>query len=237
MTHAASYGTSRYDVGRAGSVQRSRRAVDICEPRPGVVVPHAEGPGNLLHYTGQHVAGLCSQAVANRERTASASAGGKVLLALPFARACVQYRCVKCSRSVDVAPTSAAPAHEHRTGDGSNVPCSGTLLPYAMPKLLHDATSFDLLPPGVELNKATLRADVACCVRVDERKVGNNPSRVVEGAWLGAELQTWGGLVEHTTKYQVCVCSAGVIFFSRLFNFAAFTRRHGGQLIRSDAGA
>ena len=99
---------------------------------------------------------------------------------------------------------------EHRTGDGSYMPCSGTLLPYTMPKLLHDATSFDLLPPGVELDISTLRADVAHCVRVDEREVGNNPLRIVEGMWLGAELQTWGGPVQHATKYQVCVFKAGV---------------------------
>jgi len=112
---------------------------------------------------------------------------------------------------VDVAHNfSEHMLHEHRTGDGSYMPCSGTLLPYAMPKLLHNAASFDLLPPGVELDKATLRADVAYCVRVDEREVGNNPSRIVEGTWLGAELQTWGGPVQQTTRYQVRVFKAGV---------------------------
>ena len=90
---------------------------------------------------------------------------------MPFPRACVQFRCVECSRSVDVAHNfGERTPQEHRTGDGSCVPCSGTLVPYAMPKLLHDATSFDLLPPGVELDISTLRADVAYCVRVDQRQ-------------------------------------------------------------------
>ena len=47
-------------------------------------------------------------------------------------------------------------------------------------------------------------------MRVDEREVGNNPSRIVEGTWLSAELQTWGGPVQQTTEYQVHVFKAGV---------------------------
>ena len=57
-----------------------------------------------------------------------------------------------------------------------------------MLKLLHDATGFDLLPPGVELDKATLRSDVAYCVRVDTREEGCGARNVVEGTWLGAGL-------------------------------------------------
>ena len=144
---------------------------------PGAVAPGAEGPRNLLPYTGRHVAGLCDQAVANREAHAAADARDMVLLESPFPRACVQYRCVECSRSVDVAHNfGERMPHEHRTGDGSYMPCSGTLLPYAMPKLLHNAASFDLLPPGVELDKTTLRADVAYCVRVDELEDPNSPA-------------------------------------------------------------
>ena len=96
----------------------------------------------MLPCTDQHVAGLCNQAVPNRRHS-------KLRLDVPFPRECVQYRCVECSRSVDVAHNfGERTLQEHRTGDGSYVPCSGTLLPYAMPKLLHDATGFDLLPPG-----------------------------------------------------------------------------------------
>ena len=94
-------------------------------------------------------ASLCNQAVPNRQHS-------KLRLSVPFPRECVQYRCVECSRSVDVAHNfGERTPQEHRTGDGSYVPCSGTLLLYAMPKLLHDATSFDLLLPSVELDKAT----------------------------------------------------------------------------------
>ena len=97
--------------------------------------------------------------------------------------------------------------HEHRTGNGSYMPCGGTLLPCAMPKLLHDATSFDLLPPGVELDKVTLRANVAYCVRVvevmDPTISHNRQRRVVEGTWLGAELLARGGPVDNSTTYQV----------------------------------
>ena len=126
------------------------------------MVPGAEGLRSLLPYTGRHVASLCDQAMANCEAHALASACRKVLRASLFPRACVQYRCIECSCSVDVAHNfGERMPQEHRTGDGSYMPCGGTLLPYAMPKLLHDATSFDLLPPSVELDKTTLRADVA----------------------------------------------------------------------------
>ena len=84
---------------------------------------------------------------------------------------------------------------EHRTGDGSYVPCSGTLLPYAMPKLLHDATGFDLLLPGVELDKATIRGGVLYCVHVDVCEEGCGPPHIVEGAWLSAELLAWQELL------------------------------------------
>ena len=171
---------------------------------PGAVAPGAEGPDNLLPYTGQHVAGLCNQAMANCAKTALADACSKILPALLFACACVHSTAASNAHAAWTSRTTSArapAARAHRTGDGSYVPCSGTLLLYAMPKLLHDATSFDLLPPGVELDMTTLRADVACCVCVDERKVGNNPSRIVEGMWLGAELQTRGGPVEQTTKW------------------------------------
>ena len=190
--------------------------VQLASAKPGAVAPGTEGPHNLLPHTGQHAAGLCDQAVANRAARASASAQGKGLLAFPFPRACVQYRCVECSCSVDVAHNfSGCMPQEHRTGDGSYVPCSGTLLPYAMPKLLHDATSFDLLPPGVELDKTTLRADVAYCVRVDELTNTNiscnRQQRVVEGTWLGAELLAWGGPVDNTMhRDEVRVFKAGV---------------------------
>ena len=80
----------------------SRVSVQLASVSPGAVVPGAEGLDNLLPYTGQHVAGLCNQAVANREQAAFTSAIGKVLLALQFACACMQYCCVKCSHSVDI---------------------------------------------------------------------------------------------------------------------------------------
>ena len=118
-------------------------------------------------------------------------------------------------RSPKLCATSTL--HEHRTGDGSYMPCSGTLLPYAMLKLLHNAASFDLLPPGVKLDKMTLRADVAYCVRIDEVADPDLPidrkQCIVEGTWLSAELQMWGStpqFQQHTTKYQVRVFKAGV---------------------------
>ena len=196
----------------------SEVGVQSASASPGVVVSDAEGPHNLLPYTGQHVAGLCNQAVPNRRQS-------KLGLSVPFPRACVQYRCVKCSRSVDVAHNfGERTPQEHRTGDGSYVPCSGTFLPYVMPKLLHDATSFDLLPPGVKLDKTTLRVDVAYCVRVDARKNGYSYAQVqegragphiVEGMWLGAELLAWEELLAvesgfETDQYQVRVYKAGV---------------------------
>ena len=125
--------------------------------------------------------------------------------ALPFERACVQYRCVTCSRSVDVAHNfGERTRQEHRTGDGGCKPCGGTLLPYAMPKLTHTAVDFSLLLPGVELDMAMISADVVCRVRVEARQrtvassselsFGSAPAlvlgvaRVFEGTWLGAEL-------------------------------------------------
>ena len=129
----------------------------------------------------------------------------------------MQYRCFTCSRSVDIAHsfTERTP-QEHRTGDGSYTPCSGTLfkLPYAMPKLMHNAVDFSLLPPGVELDMTTISADVVYRVRVDELKNHNSSCdrrrRIVEGTWLGAELLTWGGPMDNITEYQVRVFKAGV---------------------------
>ena len=137
------------------------------------------------------------------------------LLEFLFPRTCVQYRCAECSHSVDVAHNfGECMPHEHRTGDGSYMPCSGTLLPYAVPKLLHNAASFNLLPPSVELNKTTLRADVAYCVHIDELKDPDIPCgkwrRIVKGMWLGAELLMWGSPVDNSTMYQVRVFKAGV---------------------------
>ena len=191
----------------------SRVSVQSTSVSPGAVAPGAEGPGKLLPYTGQHVAGLCSQAVAKCEWTAFASACGMVLCALLFVCTCMQYCCVKCSCSVDIMHNvGECQLHEHRTGDSSYVPCSGTLLLYAMLKLLHDVISFDLLLPSVKLDMTTLCADVAYCMCVDEHEVGNNPSCIVKGTWLSAELQTWSSLVKHTTKYQVHVFNAGAPF-------------------------
>ena len=178
-----------------------------------MVAPGAEGLCNLLPYTGRHIASLCNQAIANREVHAATDACDMVLLESLFPCACVQYRCVKCSRSMDVAHNfGERMPHKHRTGDGSYMPCSSTLLPYAMWKLLHNAASFDLLPPGVELDKTTLRADVAYCVRVDELTDPNIScgrwQRTVEGTWLGAELLTWGSPVDNSTTYEVRVFKA-----------------------------
>jgi hypothetical protein len=197
---------------------------------PGAVAPGAEGPRNLLPYTGRHVAGLCDQAIANREAHAAADAHDMVLLEPPFPRACVQYRCIECSRSVDVAHSfGERTPQEHRTGDGSYAPCSGTLLPYAMPKLTHNAVDFSLLPPGVELDLTTISADVAYRVRVEAREqtftssselsysCGAKPAlvlgvaNVVEGTWLGAELLAWSGpSMQNTATYQVRVFKIGV---------------------------
>ena len=144
---------------------------------------------------------------------------------MPFPCACVQYRCVKCSHSVDVTHNFGEHTpQEHKTGDGSYVPCSGTLLLYTMPKLLQDATSFDLLPPGVELDKTTLRVNMAYCVRVDacedsysytQVRTGRAGPHIVKGAWLSAELLVWeeplaveGGC--SPDKYQVHMYKAGV---------------------------
>ena len=66
---------------------------------PCAVAPGAEGPPNLAPCMGQHVAGLCNQAKANQ----AARELGQCALSLPFHRACVQYRCVECSRSVSSA--------------------------------------------------------------------------------------------------------------------------------------
>ena len=131
--------------------------MQLASAKPGAVVPGAEGLHNLLPLTGQHVAGLCNQAMAN---CACADSGGHGKLnreLLLFQHMCVQYHCIKCSCSVDVTHNFGEHTpQEHRMGNGSYAPCNGTLLPYAMPKLLHDATDFSLLPPGVELNMATL---------------------------------------------------------------------------------
>ena len=93
-----------------------------------------------------------------------------------------------------------------------------------MLKLLHDVTSFDLLPPGVELDRTTLRVDVAYCVHVNTREVdcsyvktlhGCASLHIVEGMWLSAELLAWEELLaveggRGPKKYQVCVYKAGV---------------------------
>ena len=82
--------------------------------------------------------------------------------AMPVKKVLVLCNRVECSHSVDVAHNfGERKPQEHRAGDGSYAPCSGTLLPYAMPMLLHNAAGFRLLPPGVELEKTTLCADVA----------------------------------------------------------------------------
>ena len=91
---------------------------------------------------------------------------------------------------------------EHRTGDGSYVPCSGTLLPYAMPKLLHDATAFDLLPPSVELNKMTICGGMLYCVHVDMHEEGCGLPHIVEGMWLSAELLVWQELLVMECGYH-----------------------------------
>ena len=93
-------------------------------------------------------------------------------------------------------------------------PAAALYCPVPCQKLLHDATDFSLLPPGVELDMATLRVDMAYRVRVDERKVGTRVSEVVEGTWLGAELLAWTAkqrLTSHTgTQFQVRVFKAAV---------------------------
>ena len=68
-----------------------------------------------------------------------------------------------------------------------------------MPKLLHDATDFDLLPPGVELDKATIRGDMLYCVRVDEREEDVRPR--------GEGAEGRGGGVN---QLRVCPVSGGV---------------------------
>ena len=86
------------------------------------MVPGAEGPHNLLPHTGQHVAGLYNQAMANCARVVSGDDSNLIKELLLFERAKVQYRCVECSRSVDVACNfGERTPQEHRTGDGSNV--------------------------------------------------------------------------------------------------------------------
>jgi hypothetical protein len=148
------------------------------------VAPGAEGLCNLLPYTGQHVAGLCNQAVANRQ-----SWQNRLGFNVPFLCACMQYCCVECSRSVDITHNfGKCTPQEHRMGDGSYAPCSSMLLLYAMLKLTHNAVDFSLLPPSIELDKATLRANMAYCVRVDEVKDRTSYSRqqrVVEGQVAG----------------------------------------------------
>ena len=134
----------------------------------------------------------------------------------------MQYRYVKCSRSVDVAHNfGERTPQEHRTGDSSYAPCSGTLLLYyAIPKLTHNAVDFSLLPPGVKLDMTTISADVAhrVCVKAHEQTFASAPqvafssapalvlgvAHVVEGTWLSAKLLAWGGpSVENTRTYQV----------------------------------
>ena len=131
--------------------------VQLASAKPGAVAPGAEGLHNLLPLTGQHVAGLCNQAMANCAHADSSGHGKLNRELLLFQCTCVQYRCVECSRSVDIAHNfGERMLQEHRTGDGRYAPCNGTLLLYAMLKLSHDATDFSLLLPGVELNMVTL---------------------------------------------------------------------------------
>ena len=197
------------------SVKPAERDVQLASAKPGAVVPGAEGLHNLLPHTGQHVAGLCDQAMANCARVVFDKNGNLIKELLPFERVCVQYRCVECSRSVDVAHNFGEHTpQEHRTGDSIYAPCNGTLLLYAMPKLLHDATDFSLLLPGVELNMATLCVNMAYYMRVDEREVSTRVSEVVEGTWLGDELLAWTAKQRLTgqtgTQFQVHVFKASV---------------------------
>ena len=93
-------------------------SVQSASATPSVVASEAEGPHNLLPYTGQHVAGLCNQAVPNRQRS-------KLGLDVPFPCTCMQYCCVECLCSVDVTHNfGECTPQEHMTGDGSYVPCS-----------------------------------------------------------------------------------------------------------------
>ena len=63
-----------------------------------------------------------------------------------------------------------------------------------MLKLLHDATSFDLLPPTVKLSKTILHAGVAYCMcigEVTDSDISHNHQWcIVKGMWLGAEQLT-----------------------------------------------
>ena len=149
------------------------------------------------------MAGLCHQAAANCACVVHDEDSSLIKELLLFERACMQYRCLECSRSVDVAHNfGERTPQEHRTGDGSYTPCSGTLLLYAMLKLTHNAVDFSLLPPGVELDLTTISADVAYRVCVEAREqhftssselsfsLGAKPAlilgraHVVEGMWL-----------------------------------------------------
>ena len=126
-----------------------------------------------------HVASLCNQAKPDQQLS-------RLGLDMLFLCTCVQYCCIKCSCSMDVAHNfSECMLHEHNTGDGSCMPCSGTLLLCAMLKLQHNVTSFDLLPPGIELNKATLHADVSYCMHINKVKNCSKQQCVVKGMWLG----------------------------------------------------
>ena len=82
----------------------SRVSVQLATVSPGAVVPGAEGLHNLLPYTGQHVASLCSQAVPDQQHS-------KLGLDVLFLCACVQYHCVKCAHSVDVVHNFSSPPH------------------------------------------------------------------------------------------------------------------------------
>ena len=185
----------------------SGAGVQSASARPGAVAPGVEGPPNLAPYTGQHVAGLCHQAVANQAARSRDQT-------LPFERACVQYRCVECSRSVDVAHNfGERTPQEHRTGDGSYAPCNGTLLPYAMPKLTHNAVDFSVLPPGVE---PEAREQTFTSSSEMSFSFGLKPAlvlgvaHVVEGTWLGAQLLAWSGpSMQSTRTYQVRVFKIG----------------------------
>ena len=89
----------------------SRVSVQSVSASPGAVAPGAEGLCNLLPYTGRHIASLCDQAVANHKAHAYASAHNMELLESLFPCACVQYCCIECSRSMDIAHNFVSACH------------------------------------------------------------------------------------------------------------------------------
>jgi hypothetical protein len=75
------------------------------------------------------------------------------------------YRCTDCSTvlpgvlPVSCMKTQRAPTHHKCPATGQD--CSGTMLPFAPAIVLHDATDFDNLPPGVQFDNDTLPHDDA----------------------------------------------------------------------------